>query len=234
MSAEAGLPWVVAVGWGAVAASPIAIVARRRRPRGRVRGLDTRHISSARGGDRRLRRSLGVVRAAVLARTGVVGRVIGGLRRTRDRRRQDAELRRAVPIAVDLAGVAIGAGATPYLAVSVAAEWAPAEIAGHLDRVERACRIGAPFADAMEQLGEEHPPLTDLARALAASDRLGAPIGPALARIAGEARTDARRRAEGRARALPVRLLFPLVFLVLPAFGLLTVVPALLAGLART
>jgi hypothetical protein len=33
---------------------------------------------------------------------------------------------------------------------------------------------------------------------------------------------------------VPVRLLFPLVFLVLPAFGLLTVVPALLSGLART
>jgi len=33
-----------------------------------------------------------------------------------------------------------------------------------------------------------------------------------------------------RARTVPVRLLFPLVFLVLPAFGLLTVVPALLTS----
>jgi len=30
-----------------------------------------------------------------------------------------------------------------------------------------------------------------------------------------------------------VRLLFPLVFVVLPAFGLLTVIPTLLAGLSR-
>ena len=35
----------------------------------------------------------------------------------------------------------------------------------------------------------------------------------------------------GRARTVPVRLLFPLVFLVLPAFLLLTVVPVVLASL---
>ena len=57
---------------------------------------------------------------------------------------------------------------------------------------------------------------------------------PALTRLAHDVRADLRRRAEARARTLPVKLLFPLVFLVLPAFGLLTVVPALLAALART
>jgi tight adherence protein C len=69
---------------------------------------------------------------------------------------------------------------------------------------------------------------------LVASDRLGAPAGPALTRLARELRADLRRQAETRARTLPVKLLFPLVFLVLPAFGLLTVVPALLQALART
>jgi tight adherence protein C len=69
---------------------------------------------------------------------------------------------------------------------------------------------------------------------LLASDRLGAPAGPALTRLAHDVRTDLRRRAEARARTLPVKLLFPLVFLVLPAFGLLTVVPALLSALSHT
>ena len=69
---------------------------------------------------------------------------------------------------------------------------------------------------------------------LLASDRLGAPAGPASTRLAHDVRADLRRRAEARARTLPVKLLFPLVFLVLPAFGLLTVVPALLSSLART
>ena len=75
--------------------------------------------------------------------------------------------------------------------------------------------------------------LRPLADALLASDRLGAPVGPVLARLAAEERTALRRRAEAHARRVPVRLLFPLVFLVLPAFVLLTVVPGLAAGLGR-
>jgi tight adherence protein C len=76
------------------------------------------------------------------------------------------------------------------------------------------------------------PSLRPLVDALLASERYGAPVGVALARLAVEQRAAVRRRAEARARTVPVRLLFPLVFLVLPAFGLLTVVPALLAGFA--
>ena len=65
---------------------------------------------------------------------------------------------------------------------------------------------------------------------IATGARLGAAVDDALARLAAESRRDLRRRAEARARTVPVRLLFPLVFLVLPAFGLLTVVPAVAAG----
>jgi tight adherence protein C len=65
---------------------------------------------------------------------------------------------------------------------------------------------------------------------LLAAERLGTPVGPALARLAADGRARARRAALERARTLPVRLLFPLVFLVLPAFLLLTVGPVVLAG----
>ncbi len=234
MILEAALPWVLAAGWGAIVSTPIAVATRRRSVRGRARCLGPRRAPSAGVAPGGFHRATVVVRAAVATRTGAVGRVARSVRDVRERRRRNAELRRAVPVAVDLVGVGIGAGATPYLAVCVAAEWAPAAVAALLARVERSCRIGAPFADGMDELGAEYPPLSALAEILVASDRLGAPVGPALARLAAEARTDTRRRAEARARALPVRLLFPLVFLVLPAFGLLTVVPALLAGLART
>ncbi len=85
--------------------------------------------------------------------------------------------------------------------------------------------------DALEDLARDVPRLQGLTEALAASDRYGAPVGDALDRLAVEERANLRRAAETRARAAPVRLLFPLVLLVLPAFGLLTVVPVLLTGL---
>ena len=99
--------------------------------------------------------------------------------------------------------------------------------------MQDACALGATFAEALDDVAARAPSLRPLADALLASDRLGAPVGPALARLAAEQRAELRRHAETHARRVPVRLLFPLVFVVLPAFGLLTVIPTLLAGLSR-
>jgi tight adherence protein C len=68
---------------------------------------------------------------------------------------------------------------------------------------------------------------------LLASERYGAPVGAGLERLAAEVRADTRRRAETAARRVPVKLLFPLVVCILPAFGLLTVAP-LVAGALRS
>jgi tight adherence protein C len=106
-------------------------------------------------------------------------------------------------------------------------------MAARMAGVQHACALGATFAEALDDVAERAPPLRPLADALLASDRLGAPVGPALARLAAEQRAELRRHAETQARRVPVRLLFPLVFVVLPAFGLLTVIPTLLAGLSR-
>jgi tight adherence protein C len=139
-------------------------------------------------------------------------------------------LRRALPLAVDLLGVAVGAGCTPYGAVEVAAQWCPPAVGGTFEEILRHCHLGASFDDALSDAARREPALAPVADALSSGRRLGVPIGPSLARVAGELRADLRRAAEQRARTVPVRLLFPLVFLVLPAFALLTVAPVLLAG----
>jgi tight adherence protein C len=148
--------------------------------------------------------------------------------------RREATLDQELPVVVDLLRVAVGAGCTPYLAVDVAARWSPPGLAGVLAEVQRDCALGVSFADALDRASDSHASLAKLTGALLASDRYGAPVGDALDRLSAEERATLRRRAEARARTVPVRLLFPLVFLVLPAFALLTVVPALLAGLSGT
>ena len=174
-----------------------------------------------------LRRSADRCRASMAVRVLVVPVM------RRRAARVDAALARELPVAVDLLGVAVGAGCTPILAVEAAARWAPSVMARELGTVVRSCALGATFTAAVEDLAHRRPRLEALADALLVTERSGAPGGAALARLAGEERAAVRRRAEAHARRVPVRLLFPLVFLVLPAFVLLTVVPGLAAGMAR-
>ena len=61
--------------------------------------------------------------------------------------------------------------------------------------------------------------------------RYGVPLAPGLERLGLELRLDRRRRVEEDIRRVPLRLLAPLLCCVLPAFGLLTVVPLLVASL---
>jgi hypothetical protein len=218
--------WLLAGAWGLVAAAPLVGRARRHRVAVRASGLG--------GGTRRPPEAPSARRRAPNLPLGVVGRVLRGLRARGRARRADLVLEAELPVGLDLLGVAVGAGCTPYLAVEIAARWAPSHLAARLQTVPRACGLGESFAGALDSLAATTPRLRSLADALLASDRLGAPVGDALARLAAEERSVLRRRAETAARTVPVRLLFPLVFLVLPAFGLLTVVPTLVSGLART
>ncbi|MEX1006488.1 MAG: type II secretion system F family protein [Acidimicrobiia bacterium] len=221
---------LLGIAWGALAAVPFAARARRATLAQRL-GLPGREPVARRhlqllGGARSL------IRRALDA-TGPVGRVVRGLGARRRARRADAALERELPVALDLLGVAVGAGCTPYLAVDVASRWASPTVASSFRSVLGACTLGASFEAALDDAARTAPRLRPLADALLASDRLGAPVGPALAPLAAEERAALRRRAEAHARRVPVRLLFPLVFLVLPAFVLLTVIPGLAAGLSR-
>lgn len=161
----------------------------------------------------------------------ILRRVASVPRRRREARGVEAALRRELPVIVDLVTVAVAAGCTPFHAVEHAARFGPSRIGSALRGVIQVCARGQSFDDALRDLGSSMPAIRPLADALRTSARLGTPAAPALGRLASEVRADVRRRAEARARTVPVRLCFPLVLCVLPAFGLLTVVPSLLGGL---
>ncbi|MFM8304048.1 MAG: type II secretion system F family protein [Actinomycetota bacterium] len=213
---------MLGIGWGVAIAVPIVV-------RARAVPARTRTVTLA-GATRPQRRGLPRSRW----RIGPVHRVLDGvgvMMRSRSRRRAVV---RSVPLALDVLTMAARAGYTPRLAVEAAAQWSPEAVGRVLAVVGERCRLGASFADALGQVGRDEPGLRELADGLAVAERDGAPIADLLAHLADDARAALRRRAEAHARRIPVRLLFPLVFLVLPAFGLLTVVPALVAGLRHT
>lgn len=210
---------LLGLGWGVVVAMPLVV--RIGFSGTRERALSLTRAKRANEGGRLWQ---------VIGRLGLVGRVVAGTAEQRRARRRDAVVRRDLAPAIDILAVAIGAGLTPYLGVSAAAPWVPPAISDRFMAVTARVHAGSRFSEALDHVAYATPALRPLADALLASQRLGAPVGPALERLAVEARADARREAETHARKVPVRLLFPLVFGVLPSFGLLTVVPALVAG----
>jgi pilus assembly protein TadC len=160
-----------------------------------------------------------------LTRAGRRGRERGG--------NPPARLRdEGIALTADLLAVAVAAGLTPFLALQVAAGFGPEPIAGRLAEALGAAASGR-LAEALDDEAVETPGLAPLLTILATSERSGAPAGPALLRLAAATRARARRRAMARARTVPVRLLFPLVFLVLPAFLVLTVAPVVLVSLTH-
>ena len=154
------------------------------------------------------------------------------MRARRQARRRAAEVIGALPEVVDLFVVAVGAGLTVALAVRAVGERAPPPFAAVLADVGREAALGRRLADLLDEVpGVRGEPVRPLTAALAASERYGAPLVAGLDRLADEVRRDRRRRAEDAARKVPVKLLFPLVFCVLPAFALLTLAPPLVGAL---
>jgi hypothetical protein len=138
-----------------------------------------------------------------------------------------------VALTADLLAVAVAAGLTPYLALELAARFASEPVGGRLRAVMAAASDGWPLADVLDAEAARTPPIRSVLALMGASERSGAPVGAGLGRVAASTRAQSRRRAMARARTVPVRLLFPLVFLILPAFLLLTVAPVVLATLTH-
>ena len=151
--------------------------------------------------------------------------------RRRDARERD-EVLRTLPDLVDLLTLTVGAGMTVPLALAAVAHRHVGPIALELQRVVDDMTRGRRCADALDDAAVRlGPDVRPVLAALASADRYGAPLGDALIRIGADVRADRRRRAEAAARRVPVRLLFPLVLCVLPAFALLTVAPLLASAL---
>lgn len=152
------------------------------------------------------------------------------LGRRRTTRAHAAAVLDGLPEVIDLLAVAVGAGWTPARAVVGVAPRAPQPWSTALGAALERASLGSRLADALdvvvEALGE---PARPLVAALRAAELDGAPLGPGLDRLAADARNRRRRAAEEAARRVPVRLLFPLVLLALPAFALLAMAP-LVAG----
>ncbi len=150
-------------------------------------------------------------------------------RRIDDRRR---EIRNGLPDATDLLIVCLEAGSGIDQAIARVAEElqiAYPSLARELELIGSETRAGKARMEAFKNFAERTK--VDDARSLVAmlvqTDRFGTSIGQALRTHADSSRTKRRQRAEERAAKLGVKLLFPLVFCLFPAFFTVVLGPAM-------
>lgn len=226
------LPWLWVGG--------IAVVAVGRRPRVRrtvapaPRLADPGQRPPRPVGHRAIAAATAVVAGALLvdvrlAAAGVL--VAWGGPRLRDARRRASHgraVRRELPEVIDLLALGLAAGGSISAASHAVGRYPFGPVSRAMTEASRLVGRGHRFADALERsLASCGPATVPLVRALVGSDRYGTELRPVLDRLATEAREERRRAAQADARRVPVRMLLPLVVCVLPAFILLSVVPAL-------
>ncbi len=222
------------VAWG----QPIAIASlltpasamERRRRRSLVRWAADHPIPCAVGGG--LLGSIapmpiGPIAAIVFAALGArAPRIL--LARAGGRRRSAVD--RQIPQLLDLLAAASSAGLSAPLALERAAEAVSGPLGEELDAVVRTVSLGARWREELHSLAErlDLPDMRRTVAALTRTETLGSSLASSTAELAERVRQARRAATTERARTAPVKMLFPLVFLVLPAFLLLTVVPVLL------
>lgn len=151
----------------------------------------------------------------------------------RGARRRRAAMDAEVPQLLDLLAAGSSAGLAAPLALRRSIDGLRGPLAIELGHTLDAVDLGARWRDELHALADRVR-LPDLTRAVAAVTRtesLGSSLADSTRELAATVRAARRAAVTERARTAPVKMLFPLVFLVLPAFLLLTVVPVLLTTL---
>jgi tight adherence protein C len=148
-------------------------------------------------------------------------------------RRRIVLLRSTLPDALDLMVVSLEAGLGLNATIERVAEERSAmndPLGLEFGAVSRELREGRGREDALRALGERNgvDDLKSLSALIIQSDRLGASMAKTLRSHADVLRTKRRQRAEEEARKLPVKMLFPLAFFILPALFVVAVGPAVL------
>jgi tight adherence protein C len=162
----------------------------------------------------------------------VVGAIVAfqlpnGWLTTRVRGRR-AALTRALPDALDMLSICVDAGAGLDSAMlRISQKWRN-ELASEFGKVVAEIRIGLSRTEALKNMVERTgvPEIGSFVAVLLQASEFGLSIAQVLHTQSEQMRTRRWQRAEEEARKVPIKLLFPLVFLIMPALFAVTIGPA--------
>lgn len=160
---------------------------------------------------------------AGLASAATVWVVLGRTEDPRVRRRRE-ELAADLPVAVDLFGACLAAGAAPESALQSSGEALGGPVAEEFRAVHHRLQLGLAPSEVWASVARD-PVLAPLGRAMARTHETGASVEASVRLLAAELRERAAAEVEEQARGIEVRAAAPLGLCLLPAFTLLGVVP---------
>lgn len=148
---------------------------------------------------------------------------------SRIRRRQD-EIVKTLPDALDLLTISVEAGLPFDGAMQRVAEKWNNEISRAFQRMLTEMRVGKSRREALRDMADrmEVPDITSFVAALIQADQLGISIAKVLRIQSEQMRIKRRQRAEEKAQQAPVKMLFPMTFLIFPTILIVILGPALL------
>ncbi len=140
------------------------------------------------------------------------------------------QIQLALADSIDLLTISVEAGLGFDAALSHVAKNTDGPLAEEFRRVLQEMQIGMARSDALRTLGERTKvaELRGFTTAMVQADAFGIPVGKVLRVQSQELRTKRRQLAEEKAQKVPVKILFPLIFFILPTLFLVVMGPAVI------
>jgi tight adherence protein C len=172
--------------------------------------------------------TVGIAQAVVVLAFGVIGWMLPGTWLKGRVKTRQKEVLRSLPDALDLVTTCVGAGLGLDAALARVAEKSGGPLADELARMLRDVAMGKlrreALAEMADRIGVEE--LTSFVSAVIQAEQLGVSIGQVLRVQAEQMRTRRRQRVEQTAHEAPIKMIFPLVLFIFPAFMLVILGPA--------
>jgi tight adherence protein C len=141
---------------------------------------------------------------------------------------RQADIGRDLPEAIDLLAVTVEAGLGLEQAIAIVGENLEGPLGDELHRLLKEIELGIPRREALAALRDRVsvPELSAFVVALIQADRMGVAVSDVLKVQAHQVRLKRRQHAREAAAKTPVKILFPVIFLILPSLFVITLGPA--------
>ena len=159
---------------------------------------------------------------------GIVGWMLPRIWLSGRVRARQKEVVKSLPDALDLVTVCVEAGLGLDAALARVASWSDGPLADEITRMLRDITMGKLRREALIELTErlEVAELTSFVNSVIQAEQLGVGIAPVLRVQSEQLRTRRRQKAEKAAHEAAIKMLFPLVLFIFPAFILVILGPA--------